>query len=281
VRTSIDSQPRHGPASDAAGANGAHPGGSGSRWRKRVGTAKARLRARSRLDGALDAVRFRIDTFPRSGPLQRFTSVGYQPLPWLGLTEARRAEGTVSRWTAIERFLDSRDEPHATALDVGCDNGYFTIQLALRGLTTVGVECLPSPARTAQYAIRQTGLSSAAVLVAEVTPDTVEMLPYADVVLFLSVWHHIVRSDGLEGATALLEGIWRHTRSVLFFDTGEAEMPADWNLPAMEPDAGTWLADYLRATCTGGEPHHLGRHAAFDAAGKPVVRNLFAVARSA
>ena len=111
------------------------------------------------------------------------------------------------------------------------------------------------------------------------SPASVELLPYADVVLFLAVWHHLTRAYGLEPATAILRVVWARTRRVLFFETGEREMSPDFRLPAMEPDAQTWLTAFLAEVCEGGGVRHLGRHAAFDAAGNPVERNLFAVER--
>lgn len=118
------------------------------------------------------------------------------------------------------------------------------------------------------------------MLVVEIDPGSVEILPSADVVVFLSLWHHFVRLHGLDAATAMLRSIWEHTRGVLFFDTGEDEMPEDWGLPRMEPDPETWLARFLAETCSGGTVVHLGRHAAADADGRPAERNLFAVVRA-
>jgi len=62
----------------------------------------------------------------------------------------------------------------------------------------------------------------------------------------------------------------------MFFETGENEFPQSWGLPAMRPDAQTWLTDYLATTCSGGSVVHLGLHGA--GIGK-ARRNLFAVVR--
>jgi hypothetical protein len=48
----------------------------------------------------------------------------------------------------------------------------------------------------------------------------------------------------------------------------------------MEPDARTWLTEFLAETCKGSEIVHLGEHDAFDADGAPARRNLFAVTRT-
>jgi len=233
---------------------------------------------RRRVDDPLDWLRFRLDTFPRRESLRRLSSTGYQPLPWVGLEGGKRAAGTESRWHAISSVLD---EVHPiSALDLGCNFGYFTLALGERGIPTVGIEIDPTAYRTALYARRKSGLDHVAILVLRLELPTVDLLPSADAVLFLSLWHHLVQAHGLEGATAVLERVWEHTRRVLFFDTGESEMPPSYGLPRMTPDARTWLTSYLTETCPGAELRHLGVHAAFAPDGSPCTRNLLAVLRS-
>jgi hypothetical protein len=93
------------------------------------------------------------------------------------------------------------------------------------------------------------------------------------------LWHHLVCRQGQDAATAVTAALWDKTGRVMFFDTGEDEMPESFGLPEMAPDARSWLEGYLRSTCRGGRVEHLGRHAAFDADGNPCRRNLFAVVR--
>lgn len=231
------------------------------------------LLTRRRVDEPLDWLRFRLDTFPRAG---RLNSV-YQPLPWLGLHAAKRAEGTASRWAAMERVLDGCDPQ--SALDVGCNRGFFTLSAAGRGIPTIGVESDPPAYRSALYAIRKAGVADAGLLILTVRPENVALLPASDAVLCLSLWHHFVREHGLQAATGMLAALWDRTGQVLFFDTGEDEMPASYNLPAMLPEPRTWLAGYLESTCAGAEVAHLGQHEAFRADGQPCLRNLFAVMR--
>jgi hypothetical protein len=88
-----------------------------------------------------------------------------------------------------------------------------------------------------------------------------------------------VRHYGFSKATEMLVTIWDRTGKVLFFDTGEDEMTPDFELPEMTPNSRSWLAAYLAETCEGSRIEHLGLHAAFDPAGRPVERNLFAIIR--
>ena len=233
---------------------------------------------RQLIDDPIDWLRFRIDTFPRRGPLTRLAWVAYQPLPWVGLNEAERSEGTLSRWEAMRPWLERTG--CTTALDLGCNRGFFTLSLASGGIAAIGVEPDPPAHRTALYAIHRAGLDNAGMLSMSVSPDTVRLLPAADAVLFLSLWHHLVRAHGLAEATALLSAIWDRSKRLLLFDTGEAEMPAEYGLPKMTPTPRDWLAGHLSRACTGGEVVHLGTHDAYAPDGTHCRRNLFAVARS-
>jgi SAM-dependent methyltransferase len=225
----------------------------------------------------LDWLRFRLDTFPRSPRFQHVFPPDHQALPWLELP-GKRAAGSGSRWQAIAPVLEQAEA--RTALDLGCNVGFFTFKMAQAGIATVGVESHPTFYRTALYATRQLRLRNVGILVLALAPETVGLLPAADAVVFLALWHHLVRSHGLDEATSMLETIWARTKHVLVFETGENEMPASYGLPRM-PDPGTWLARYLGRTCAGADVAHLGMHAAVAPDGTECERNLFAVVRRA
>jgi hypothetical protein len=231
-------------------------------------TILRRVVTREALDDVLDRVRFRIDTFPEGL---------YQPVPSLP-ARASRGTGSESRWSALLPIIEEQDV--GSAVDIGACEGYFSLNLAAAGVPTIAVESVPRNYRTALLAVRRSGTSDVGVLAMEVTPENAGTLPATDCVLCLSVWHHFVRAYGLADATDMLAAIWRQTRKVMFFDTGENEMTPDYGLPAMTPDARSWLAAYLEETCPGSRAEHLGRHRAFDPSGNPCERNLFAVFRT-
>ena len=240
-----------------------------------------RLLLRRRLDGVLDWARFRLDTFPRAPLLVGLSQrTEYQPLPWAGVAGRKRGAATWSRWRAIDRRLASEGDLR-TAIDLGAAGGFFTVKLAERGLSVVAVEDDPSAYRTALYVLRKARVANAGVLTVSLSPATVDLLPRVDVTLFLSLWHHLVRAEGLAEATAMLRRIWNRTGRLMFFETGESEMPPEFGLPPMEPSAREWLFALLSETCEHARIEHLGEHDAFDPAGGPVSRNLFAVCRTA
>jgi hypothetical protein len=220
------------------------------------------------LDDVLDRLRLRIDSLPDGL---------YQPVPGLP-ARATRATGSQSRWLAMRPVIEAHRV--ASAVDIGAAEGYFSLKLAEAGVPTIAVEKSPSGYRTALFAVKRSGSTNVGVLALEVTPENAFTLPAADCVLCLSVWHHFVRSYGLSRATAMLETIWLHARKVMFFDTGELEMTPDYELPEMAPDPRSWLSAYLTWACAGSRIQHLGSHLAFDPAGDPCERNLFAAIRT-
>lgn len=237
---------------------------------------------RQPVDDLLDRIRFRVDTFPRRLGLLKLLGIRdlesatpYQELAWVGVGESRRGAAAASRWDEMRPLIERLGI--RSAVDVGANVGWFCFAFDRMGIPAVAVEADERNVRVGLYARkRMPARSTIAFMVMQVQPENVHLLPRADGVLFLSVWHHIVRERGLAVASQVLRGIWDRTDRALFFETGEKEFPASWGLPAMEPDPRTWLADYLAATCSGGEVVHLGLH---DAGIGNAARNLFAVVR--
>lgn len=224
---------------------------------------------RALFDTPIDRFRFTLDRLP---------SLGYQPLPWLGLNNAARAAGVVTRWDRVSAHLQTL--PVESSVDIGCNAGYFPIQMGLRGVTSLGIENNPRFFRLFQYAIARLNLQNVAAVFGTVNPATTFFVPPADAVFFLAVWHHVVRVEGRQAADRLLEDIWKRTNVVLFFETGEGEMPPDYRLPDMGSDPTGFIGDHLASICRSSRVEFLGRHAAFAPDKKTVERSLFAVTRA-
>ena len=245
-----------------------------------------RLISRQPLDDVIDWLRLRIDTFPRRPRLlrllgQRLARPGtYHELPWIGLSGGRRASSTASRWQAMLPLIEQMDV--RSALDVGANVGWFCFAFDRLGIPSIAVESEARAVRIGMYARKRLPhRSRVSFLLMEAQPENAHLLPSADCVLFLSVWHHVVRARGLAVATQLLASLWERTERVLFFETGETEFPPSWGLPAFEPDPRTWLAGYLGRTCGDASIIHLGCHdAGIETGGRRAVRNLFAVVRA-
>lgn len=221
----------------------------------------------------IDRIQFYYDVFP---------GLPYQPLPWLGYHEARRGTGCNDRWAAIKSIISSNSV--SSALDLGCNVGYFSFSLAELDITTVGVEMDDRFFRIARYAAKIINTKKVGFLNMEINIDTVHLLPKVDLILLLSVWHHWVKYYGLDAATKLLAIIWEHCEGTMFFETGENEMPPSFCLPAMTPTPREWLTNYLSDTCKNSNIHHVGAFKAFAPSGNEkhriIERNLFLLSRN-
>ncbi len=235
---------------------------------------------REQLCRVLDRLIFRIAT-------RRFGIFGavvtYQPLPWMNLLEGRRATGSQRRLEAIMGHLEARSVSPGVTLDVGANIGYFSLTFAQRGAIAYAVESEPLNVRIANIASQRIGSGTGAFVPIRIwcRPETVGRLPDSDVTLCLSIWHHWVRHMGLDSASAILAALLAKTSKVLFFDTGENEMPEHYDLPFRRQDAKAWLMDYLGRFEGVGRVHCLGQFEAFlpgaDEKSGEVRRHLFAL----
>jgi len=225
---------------------------------------------RVRLNRFMDWLRFQIDTFP---------ILDYQPLPWLGKTKACRSKGVLERIAAILHFMEEEKISFESVTDVGSNVGYYAIEFALRNKHTFAIEANDRFLRTLLYAKDRLNLNTLYVTNMHITPTNSILLPQVDVCLFLSTWHHLVRQYGLQEATDILKNLFLKTKKVLFFETGETEMPVEYKLPDFTPDPRSFLEEYLKTTCQDGNVTHVGVSDAFDPQGNVVKRNLFAVVK--
>jgi len=109
----------------------------------------------------------------------------------------------------------------------------------------------------------------------KINKNSVCSLPQVDVVIFLSLWHHLCRAEGFESAKNVLKEVLKRTKIVCFFETGQStEDYESWSrdLPSMQPDPDTWITRLL-VECGASHVHKLG---SFDTYLGPIPRTLFA-----
>lgn len=235
---------------------------------------------REKILSVLDAITLRLLT-------RKFVLFGgavtYQDLPWVKISGSRRAVGSRERFEAMEGDLARKGLRPKVVLDVGCNVGYFSLSFASMGCISYGVEMGDVELRTAQIAAKKVYSGYFVPVRMECRRESAALLPASDVTLCLSIWHHWVRHLGLEEATDILKRLWESTRGVLYFDTGESEMPKSYGLPFGAADPVAWLTAYLEDVLDQGTVETIGRFKAFAPGGaegdKDVRRTLFAVSR--
>ena len=117
--------------------------------------------------------------------------------------------GVASRWDAILACIERLRIQ--SAVDVGANAGFFAIALAQRGVNVIAIENDPRYHRVCMYAIRRLNLDNVGLLFGTFDPSNAQMVPTADCMLFLAVWHHMVRDYGYDAATQIVEALWSKT----------------------------------------------------------------------
>ena len=171
------------------------------------------------------------------------TTTLYQPRVGVDNQRAEPLRPTAARWKAISPHLPTT----GSALDIGCSNGFFTFKLADHGLFSLGVDHSIDTIATAQLLAVRNDATRVAFGRLQVTPQTVVALPAVDVVLCLSVFHNLVRLQGLDSAKAIMRVLSSKTKRLMVFETGHAnEDSTTWSQEmASIGDPEKWVDDLL------------------------------------
>jgi len=173
----------------------------------------------------------------------------YQPL--LGLEGQNIARNQVSirpcmnRWDAIRQHLPK----NGSAIDIGCQNGFFTMKLAQHGLATIGLERDEASFRVCQLVSLANDPLPAGFWHYDITSGSAAKLPVVDCIVCLSVFHNWVREFGFEEADRIMKVLASRTRSTMVFETGQNDQVQAWWATAMDfmgADPESWIRQYLR-----------------------------------
>jgi tRNA (mo5U34)-methyltransferase len=117
-----------------------------------------------------------------------------------------------TRWRSIEAEIP-RDLTGWRCLDVGCNAGFHSLELAKRGATVVGLDANPGHLKQAEWAARQFGLESQITCRQGLIYDLLRADEAYDLVIFLGVFHH------LRYPVLALDVLSQITRQMLVFHT--------------------------------------------------------------
>jgi tRNA (mo5U34)-methyltransferase len=94
------------------------------------------------------------------------------------------------KWREIAGYLDD-DLSGWTALDIGCNAGYYAFQLAQRGAHVTGIDIEPLFLRQAAWAASEFGLSDRVQFRRMQVYDLAHVEERYDLVLFMGVFYHL------------------------------------------------------------------------------------------
>ena len=190
----------------------------------------------------------------------------YQPLDD---TDGRRS--CQNRWDAIQTHLPET----GMAIDLGCNTGFFTHAMAKRGLFSIGFE---SELKNIIVAHTAYDLPNLIFKHFDLNDATVMQLPQAEVVLFLSVFHHLVKNHGQLYAENILQNLARICRSNFYFETGQPNETGTkfCDQMAFMADVNAWVETFFLERCGFARVVCLGE---FETFLTPVPRKLFLALR--
>jgi tRNA (mo5U34)-methyltransferase len=138
------------------------------------------------------------------------------------------------KWQALAPHLPPRMDGW-TALDIGCNAGYYSFELARRGAHVTGIDVDPHYLRQAEWAARQLGLEEDIEFREMQVYDLAAEEKVYDLVLFMGVFYH------LRYPLLGLDIVARRTGRTMVFQTlttpGMEVYPDTWDHPIHERQA--------------------------------------------
>lgn len=173
----------------------------------------------------------------------------YHPVR-IGDTQISEGERSCAdRWAIIEGEIRAANA--VTMLDIGCAEGFFVEKAAsVCGCLSLGVDGDVRRLSLAHASVLLNRVKGAGFIYADISPDLISRLPLSDLVLFQSVLHHIMYSQGIDYAREIMAALRTKVGKALIFDMGQSdETNNTWatSLPDMGPEPHLWIEEFLRS----------------------------------
>lgn len=134
----------------------------------------------------------------------------------VGVSHQRSHMGRArEKWQLIENELT---ETPGNLLDIGCNEGYFTMKAAEKGWCAWGIERMERAVRYASREAARRNLGTAIFFNASLTPEAAERFPQFDVILFLSSFHDFHQAHGGKRAYAMFDSLLRACRHKMILE---------------------------------------------------------------
>ncbi len=144
----------------------------------------------------------------------------YEPVEIGGRSYGGRRESE-ARWTVIASALNQYQA--RSLLDIGCAEGWFLRRAATElGCFALGVEA-GERLFLGEVGRIHDGVERMSIMKARLMPEDVRKLPRCDVVMCLSVVHHVIRRHGLETAKDFVRALADRAEKAVIFEMGTSE----------------------------------------------------------
>lgn len=106
-------------------------------------------------------------------------------------------------------------------IDIGSNNGFFSIKLAQKGYQVIGYEPTDKFVESSNMICRKYDINNVVFYKIGIDKDSSESLFDADISLVLSVMHNWVKQSDYNTAIDILQNIWAKTNKIMFFELAD------------------------------------------------------------
>lgn len=186
----------------------------------------------------------------------------YQPIyghPEFDTLASRPCQDRLQQISLIHDQLSIELGRPLKVLDLGCAQGYFSLHLAQRGATVIGIDRLDANIELCRHLAATNPCLSALFLVGSIEDTLERLVPgEVDMILGLSVLHHLCTEKGADKTRSMLKAL-SNKIEVGLFEVALKEEPVGW--ASAQPETPDWLyQDFAFLACVGEFCTHLSDH---------------------
>ena len=171
----------------------------------------------------------------------------YQPVYRGGKLDKTGDRACLDRWQTIKKEIIAFKAQ--SVLDLGCAEGFYVLAAAKEmNCVALGVDSNTQRIMVAQNQLTLEKINSAGYLTAVVDGKLLDKMPRFDLVIFMSVLHHIMYSQGENYCRKILQKLRPKIGSAMIFEMGQSnEHRQNWSqkLPNMGGDPHGWIRQFL------------------------------------
>ena len=173
----------------------------------------------------------------------------YQPVFYKGKLIKGSDRNCLDRWKLIRNEINNLKIK--TVLDIGCAEGFYVLQSAKEcNCVSLGVDADIRRLSMAQNQITSEKIMPAGFILAEVNGEFLENMPNFDLIIFMSVMHHMMYSNGEEYCLDFLKKLKKKINKAMIFEMGQSnELKNSWaeKLPDMGKNPHEWILKFLKS----------------------------------
>lgn len=153
------------------------------------------------------------------------------------------------RWAVIHGIMQEYNPD--SVLDVGCAEGWMLREINKEfGCFTLGIDGLSNRVLTGELSRLRDDVPFLSIMKKKLEPDDMHKLPKFDVIICLSLVHHIIKIKGVDAGREFVAGLRDRTNKALVFEMGSSDeklMKWHGNMPEMEHGQDRFMTEFLES----------------------------------